>query len=238
MIRAFFAVLFVALFLILSSPLMAIEYFVHKKNPKKADMQSLRIVQWAFRCVMFFSGMTYEVTGLEYIPDDEPVVFVANHASMFDVVVVYSLLPYTTGFVSKKSVLKVPLLRVWMKRLHCLFLDRENPRDGLNMILNAIELLKQGISVFIFPEGTRSKNGELLEFKAGAVKMATKTGCKVIPIAIKGTRDALENHFPFVRSAHAKVAILPPVNTKALEPEEKKHLADYVRGQIAVVLED
>jgi 1-acyl-sn-glycerol-3-phosphate acyltransferase len=157
---------------------------------------------------------------------------------MFDVVLVYSLLPHVTGFVSKKSVLKVPFLRVWMKRLHCLFLDRNDPRDGLNMILNAIELLKQGISVFIFPEGTRSKNGELLEFKAGAVKMATKTGCKIIPIAIEGTRDALENHFPFVRSAHAQVTILPPVDTKTLAPEEKKHLADYLRGQIALVIEN
>ncbi|MBE5900388.1 MAG: 1-acyl-sn-glycerol-3-phosphate acyltransferase [Lachnospiraceae bacterium] len=237
MIRAIFAVLFVALFLILSSPLMAIEYFLRKSNPERADIHSLRIVQWAFRQVMHISGLRYEVEGLDRIPKGEAVLFVANHQSMFDVVLVYSLLPYTTGFVSKKSVLKVPFLRVWMKRLHCLFLDRENPRDGLQMILDSIELIKQGISVFIFPEGTRSKTGELLEFKAGAVKMASKTGCKIVPIAIQGTRDVLENHFPFVRSAHAKVTILDPIDPNSLEAEEKKHLADYCRTRIVEVLQ-
>lgn len=237
MIRAILAVLFVTLFLILSSPLMAIEYFLRKKNPERADIHSLRIVQWAFRQVMHISGLHYDVEGLDRIPEGEAVLFVANHQSMFDVVLVYSLLPYTTGFVSKKSVLKVPLLRVWMKRLHCLFLDRENPRDGLQMILDGIELIKQGISVFIFPEGTRSKTGELLEFKAGAVKMASKTGCRIVPIAIAGTRDVLENHFPFVRSAHAKVTVLEPIDPGSLGAEEKKHLADYCRKQIAEALQ-
>lgn len=236
MIRAIVTVGFVTLFLIFSSPLMAFEYFYRKKNPQKADIQSLRIVQWAFRGVMFCSGMHYKVEGMENIPKDEAVLFVANHSSMFDVVLVYSLLPNVTGFVSKKSILKVPLLRVWMKRLHCLFLDRENPRDGLQMILDGIEKIKQGISIFIFPEGTRSKTGELLEFKAGAVKMASKTGCKIVPIAIEGTRDAFENHVPFIRSCHAKVTVLPPIDIAQLEAEEKKHLADYCRSKIAAVI--
>ncbi|MCR4955329.1 MAG: 1-acyl-sn-glycerol-3-phosphate acyltransferase [Lachnospiraceae bacterium] len=233
MIRTIFAVIFIALFLILSSPLMAFEYFYHKKHPKEADLQSLHIVQWAFKVVLFICGTTYDIEGMEKIPKDQGVLFVANHISMFDVVLVYSLLPYATGFVSKDGVLKVPLLRVWMRRLHCLFLDRENPRSGMQMILDSIESIKSGISIFIFPEGTRSKTGELLEFKPGAVKAASKIGCPIIPIAIKGTRDVLENHFPRVKKAHATVTFLDPVYPETLEGDQKKHLAAYVHDLIA-----
>lgn len=238
MIRLILAGLFVTLFLILSSPLMAFEWFYRKKNPEKADLQSLRIVQWAFRCVMFFSGFTYDVSGIEKIPTDQPVVFVANHASIFDTVLVYSLLPHRTGFVSKDSVLKIPLLRVWMKRLHCVFLKRNDPRAGLDMILQCIDHLKEGISIFIFPEGTRTKTGELLEFKAGAVKMASKTGCPIIPIAITGTRDAFENHSPWIRKAHGTVRFLDPIYPNELDAEEKKHLANYARSKIESALQD
>ncbi len=232
MIRLILAVLFVALFLIFSMPLMAFEWFYRKKNPKKADIQSLRIVQWAFKGVMFFSGFTYDVSGLDKIPENQPVLFVSNHTSIFDTVLIYSLLPNPTGFVAKDSVLKIPLLRVWMRRLHCLFLNRKDPRAGLQMILDSIDLIKEGISVFIFPEGTRTKIGELLEFKAGAVKMASKTGCPVIPIAITGARDAFENHSPFIRKAHATLCFLDPIYPNELDAEDKKHLANYARNKI------
>lgn len=238
MIRLILAVLFVFLFLVLSIPLMAFEWLFRKIKPEAADLQSLRIVQWAFRKVLFFSGLHYEVEGMENIPENEAVLFVANHRSIFDTVLVYSLLPYRTGFVAKKSTLKVPLLRVWMKRLHCLFLDREDPRAGLQMILDAIEMIKEGISVFIFPEGTRNSNEELLEFKGGSVKMASKTGCPIIPVAITGTRDALENHFPFIRSCHATVTFGDPIYPNKLNAEDKKHLAAYVQGTIQVMLDE
>lgn len=236
MIRLILTVLFVFLFLVFSAPLMAFEWFYMKKNYKKACMQSLRIVQWAFKGVMFFSGTTYEVHGIENIPEDKAVLFVANHRSFFDVVLVYSQLPYLTGFVSKDGILKVPLLRVWMKRLNCLFLKRNDPRAGLQMILDAIELIKKGVSVFIFPEGTRNAGDELLEFKAGAVKMATKTDCPVIPIAITGTREVLENQFPRIKRSHATVTFGKPIVPSELDEENRKHLAAYTQKVISEML--
>ena len=236
MIRLILVVLFIVLFLILSTPLMAFEWFYHKKHPEKADIQSLRIVQWAFRGVMLFAGVHYDVTGMENIPKDKAVLFVANHKSLFDTVLVYSLMPNPTGFVAKDGMLKVPLLRIWMRRLHCLFLNREDPRAGLQMILDCIELIKSGISVFIFPEGTRIAEDEMQPFKPGAVKMASKTGCPIIPIAIKGTRDVLENHFPLIRSAHVTVTIGEPIIPGDLDDENKKHLATYAQGKIQEML--
>ncbi len=232
MIRTIFVVLFVSLFLILSSPLMAIEYFRRKKHPESADYHSLRIVQWAFKGVLLLSGAKVTIEGLEKIPKDQGVLFVGNHRGFYDTVAVYGNLPYLTGFVSKKSILKVPLLRVWMKRLHCLFLDRDDPRSGLQMILDGIELIKSGISVFIFPEGTRNKNenmDDLLEFKAGAVKMASKSGCPIVPVAIFGTQEILEAHFPMIRSGRIRIYFGDPILPNELEAEEKKHLAAYVQ---------
>ena len=104
------------------------------------------------------------------------------------------------------------------------------------MILDGIDMIKNGISVFIFPEGTRNSKEELLEFKAGSVKMASKTGCPIIPVAITGTRDVLENHFPFIRSSHATVTFGTPIMPDGLEAEEKKHLAAYVQHQIQTML--
>lgn len=237
MIRLVLVVLFIVLFLILSTPLMAFEWFYHKKHPEMADLQSLRIVQWAFRGILFLAGVNYEVKGMENVPKDQAVVYVANHKSLFDTVLLYSLMPDRTGFVAKDGMLKVPLLRIWMRRLHCLFLNREDPRAGLQMILDCIELLKSGISIFIFPEGTRIAEDEMQPFKPGAVKMASKTGCPVIPIAIKGTRDVLENHFPLIRSAHVRVTIGEPIIPGELDAENKKHLADYAQKKIQEMLD-
>ena len=135
MIRALLVIVFVVLFLILSMPIAAIEYFYRKKHEEKADIHSLRIVQWAFKVILFLSGTKYEVEGLEKIPRDTGVLYVANHQSFFDVILVYSLLPTRCGFVAKDSIEKVPLLRVWMRRLHCLFLKRDDPRAGLQMMV-------------------------------------------------------------------------------------------------------
>ncbi|MGN0169346.1 MAG: lysophospholipid acyltransferase family protein [Lachnospiraceae bacterium] len=237
MIRLILVVLFIVLFLILSTPLLAFEWFYHKKHPEKADIQSLHIVQWAFRGILLLSGVHYEVKGLEKIPKDKAVVYVANHKSLFDTVLVYSLMPGPTGFVAKDSMLKVPLLRIWMRRLHCQFLDREDPRAGLQMILDCIELIKKGISIFIFPEGTRIAEDEMQPFKPGAVKMASKTGCPLIPVAIKGTRDVLENHFPLIRSAVVTVTIGDPIIPGELDEENKKHLAVYAQNKVQELLD-
>ncbi len=96
--------------------------------------------------------------------------------------------------------MKVPLLRVWMRRLHCLFLDRTNPRDGLRVILAAIDDIKRGISIFVFPEERVPKPVRWhLSRRALSFKISTKTGCAIIPVAITGTDEILRNHMPFVK---------------------------------------
>ncbi|MBQ1871866.1 MAG: 1-acyl-sn-glycerol-3-phosphate acyltransferase [Lachnospiraceae bacterium] len=234
MIRTIITVLFVALYLILSSPYMVITYFWSKIDPKKGGDAALRNVSWAFRVVTRLSGMSPTVTGIENIPKDKAVLFVANHQSILDIPLTYPLMISQTGFISKDTINHVPLLRVWMRRLHCIFLDRKSPRAGLDMILKSIEYIKNGISIFIFPEGTRNKGNvdEIAEFKAGAVKMATKTGCPIIPIAIAGTRRVFEDHSPFMRYGKVRVAFGEPIIIENLDEESKKHLGDYCHDKV------
>ena len=158
--RTISVVLFVVLFLILSIPIMLAEWIIGKFNQDLRDKSSLRIVQWAFRCVLFLSGTEITVIGEENVPKDEPVLYIGNHRSYFDVVITYARVPRLCGYISKKEIDRIPLLHIWMRYLHCLFLDRDNIREGLTVILNAINKVKTGISICIFPEGTRNTSGE------------------------------------------------------------------------------
>ncbi len=234
MFRTITTVLFVALYLILSSPYMIITFFWSKIDPKKGGDAALRTVSWAFGIVTRLSGMRPTVTGIGNIPKDKAVLFVCNHQSILDTPLTYPLMISQTGYISKDTMGRVPLLRIWMKRLHCIFLDRKSPRAGLDMILKSIEYIKSGISIFIFPEGTRNKGNvdEIAEFKAGAVKMASKTGCPIIPVAIAGTRKVFEDHAPFLRRGQVRVAFGEPIDIASLTEEQKKHLADYCHDKV------
>ena len=194
MIRFIGVVIFLFLFLILGIPVLGIEWLIGKVSKKTADYQNLRIVQWAFRVILSIAGVKVTVIGEENVPD-EPVLFIGNHRSYFDILVTYSRCKRLTGYVAKKEMLSYPLLRDWMKRLYCLFLDRDNMKEGLKTILQAIDYVKQGISICIFPEGTRNTGEELtmLPFHQGSFKIAEKSGCAIVPMSLNNTAEIFES---------------------------------------------
>lgn len=229
--RTIITVLYISLFLILGLPVLGIEWIISKFNKAHADMVQLRIVQWGLKCVAFISGVKLTVIGEENVPRDEPVLYIGNHRSFFDVVVTYSRCPGLTGYIAKDGVNKVPIFRIWMKRLHCIFLKRDDMKEGLKVILKAIEYVKSGISICIFPEGTRNKDRDnptsLLPFKEGSFKIASKTGCKIVPMALIGTADILENHFPWIHSTDIKLIYGEPIDVSALDKDQQKHVGAY-----------
>lgn len=229
--RTIITVLYIFLFLVLGLPVLGIEWIISKFNKSHVDMVQLRIVQWGFKCVSFLSGVKLTVIGEENVPKDEPVLYIGNHRSFFDVVVTYARCPGLTGYIAKDGVNKVPILRVWMKRLHCIFLKRDDMKEGLKVILKAIEYVKSGISICIFPEGTRNKDREnptsLLPFKEGSFKIASKTGCRIVPMALIGTADILENHFPWIHSTDVKLIYGEPIDVSALDKDQQKHIGAY-----------
>lgn len=236
MIRIILTASFVILFLVLGSPLLLMEHIMQKSDPEKMSRSSLKIVQWAFRCVLFFSGTKLTVIGREQIPEDRPVLYVGNHRSYFDIVIGYTLIKGECGFVAKKEMERIPLLSHWMRNLHCLFLDRENIKEGLKTILAAIDCVKKGVSIWIFPEGTRCKTEEMLPFKEGSFKIAEKSGCPIIPVAMSHTADIFENHFPRIKKTHVTVEFGTPIETTGLSREEKKELCETVQNRIKEML--
>lgn len=231
MLRLIITVLFVVIFLIVSIPIFLVELIIGKFNRKAKDHSSLAIVQWAFKVVMFLSGVKVTYIGDENLPTDHPVLFIGNHRSFFDIVIAYSHVKNLTGFISKKEVEKVPLLRVWMKYLYCLFLDRSDIKAGLKTILTAIDYIKNGISIFIFPEGTRNKGEEtMLPFHEGSFKIATKTSCPIVPVTFNNSSAVLEDHFPFIKKSHVIVEFGKPIILDELDPEDKKHIAAYTQS--------
>ena len=154
--------------------------------------------------------------------------------------VTYARCPGLTGYISKDGVNKVPVLGIWMRRLYCLFLDRKDLKQGLKVILTAIDQVKSGISICIFPEGTRNKDAEhpntLLPFKEGSFKIAQKTKCPIVPMVLTGTADVFENHFPWVRSAKVTLTYGKPIYVSELSKEDQKRLGSYCQEIIQDML--
>lgn len=233
MMRLILVLSFVVLFLVLTIPVMIAEFIIGKFNPDLKSRSSLAIVNWAFRCVRFLAGTKVDYIGLENVPNDTPVLYVGNHRSFFDIVLTYPKVPRPTGYISKKEIERVPLLNIWMRNLHCLFLDRKDIKAGMQTILEAINLIKEGKSICIFPEGTRSKTeGELLPFNEGSFKIASKADCPIVPITIVNSAAVLENQFPFIKKSHVIIEYGKPTYIKDLPKEQQKHLGAYFQDLI------
>lgn len=233
MIRFIITIILVVLFLILSLPLLLFEWILGHINQHAKDTSSRAIIRFAFRTVILLAGVKLTVIGQENIPTDRSVLYIGNHRSFFDIIINYCLLPGPTGFISKKEMNKVPALRKWMLNIRCLFLDRDDIKQGLQTVLTAIEYVKSGISIFIFPEGTRNKTDEpCLPFKAGSFKIATKSGCEIIPVAINNSDSVFEKHFPRLVKSHVIIEFGKPIATKDLPREELKELPGMVRNNI------
>ena len=239
MIRLILVAIVLFGFLILGIPVLLIEWIIGKFNPYARDISSLRIVQFMFKLILFVAGTKVTVIGEDRIPKDTPVLYVGNHRSYFDVVLTYARCPGLTGYVAKDSMKKIPLLSTWMERLYCLFLNRTDIKEGLKTILTGIEQIKGGISMCIFPEGTRNKNEDetkLLPFKEGSFKMAEKTGCPIILMGMNNTSSILEDHFPFIRSTHVVLEYSKPIYPKELSKEDRKFLGAYCERQLTEIV--
>ena len=239
MIRVILILLVLIVFLLVSAlPLLIGEKCVWKNDENRQKEYALQVVKRVLRMVFRLTGSTLTVKGLENIPD-MPVLYVGNHRSYFDIVTGYIVVPGQTGFIAKKEMEKIPLLRDWMRNVNCLFLDRKDIKAGLKTILEGIEKVKGGSSIWIFPEGTRCKAkdpAELLPFKEGSLKIAEKSGCPVVPVAITGTAEILEKHFPFIRPSHVTIEFGKPFYIKELPAEDRKRAGAYSEARIREML--
>lgn len=234
MIRLILVSVFLILFLILSVPIMGLEWILRKYNPHAADLSSLRVVQWAFKVILFLAGTDITVLGEERVPKDQAVLYVPNHQSYFDIPVLLAWLEKPHPLVSKVEVKKIPLIRQWMELLGCVFIDRDNARQSVSALGEAAKtMVERQRSLIIFPEGTRSRGEQLGEFKSGGFRAALKAGVPVVPVVIDGTYRAMEANHMWIKPASVKVQVLEPIPTRGMTREESKQIGERVRGLIA-----
>lgn len=238
MIRFILIVIFVVSFLIFFSPVMFVLWLIGKKKPSIKDKASRAIIYRAFGVVRFIAGTKLVVLGKDNIPTDSAVLYVGNHRSYFDIILSYISVPGITGFIAKKEMNRYPLLRGWMRYIHCLFLDRDDIRQGMQTILTGIEKVKSGISIFVFPEGTRNKSDdEFLPFKAGSLKIAEKSGCPIVPVAINNSDEVFEKHLPRIYKTTVVIEFAPPIYPNQLDKEARKELPETVVNTIKAMYE-
>ena len=241
MIRFLMLCLILGSFLIFGYPLLIMQNSLAKKDPTAAGNESTGIVRFMFNLFLKVAGVKVTVIGEENIPKDTAVLYVGNHRSYFDILVGYVTTKGLMGFVAKKEMDKFLILRSWMRNVNCLFLDRKDIKAGLKPILEGIEKVKSGVSIWIFPEGTRARGvdeTDMLPFKEGSLKIAEKSGCAVIPVAMVRTADIFEKHTPRVVPTEVTVYYGNPIYIKELEPEQRKRAGAYTRDVIIEMIKE
>lgn len=183
------------------------------------------------------AGVDFVVEGKENIPENEAVIYVPNHQGLFDMPALILNTPTPCGFIAKKELKKVPIVRTWMWLLDCVFIDRQNKREARVAIKEAIELINKGRSMVIFPEGTRSRDGVPLPFKSGVMMIAKETKAKIVPVVLEGIIDRFEGT-KNITPGTVTVKFLPFIETENLSRDEMKAMPDQIRSQIVSVLKE
>jgi len=184
------------------------------KKLKNAYTQKITTL-WA-KQLLFTSGSSMIITGLENIPEDKSFCILSNHQSNFDIPILMSIVPGNIGFVGKSEMLKVPFLSTWMKALHCVFIKRTNIKDSIEGLKRAINHVKDGQSMVLFPEGTRSRNGIPGKFHHAGIRMALQEKVLLIPVTIKNSYKMFEQNNRII-PVKIEIVIHNPLNTDSAD---------------------
>lgn len=199
------------------------------QRDKAQPMIDSMVHNWARR-LLWLAGAQITVSGQENLPE-QPAVYVANHQSDFDIPVVLTQTGKPRALMAKSSLAKIPGIHGWMELLQCVFLDRSDDKQAVRALMDSTKLVKSGVSLTIFPEGTRSKGGAMHEFKGGAFRIATRAKVPVVPVTIEGTYHLLEERGR-IHPGKVYVTIHPPIPTEGMSRQEIAELPQRVEQQI------
>jgi 1-acyl-sn-glycerol-3-phosphate acyltransferase len=179
--------------------------------------------------ILWTSGVTLRVSGVEHVQPRTPYILCFNHQSHMDIPVILSAFPFQFRFAAKKQLFRYPFLGWHLRRSGHVPVDRENPHAAVKSLREAAEAIRQGTSVVIFPEGGTSLDGSIKPFKGGGFMLATKSGAAVVPVTIRGTRVVLTPKTYYVRGGPVEIIIGLPISSQGLAAGE---LAARVREEI------
>ena len=199
-------------------------------------------IQRGFRRTLKLCKIKLTVLGQEQLSYDSPILYVSNHRSFLDIISSFTLFSRPIGFLGKKELQKIPLLRSWMLLTGSVFVDRNNPKEALKSIQKAKEYVDSGLSIWVFPEGTRGNDPNelnLSEFKAGSLKIALKTSCPIIPVAISHSDRVWERQFPhIIPKQHIIIKFGKAIQTKDLDLSERKNLPTMLQDKVKDLLRE
>jgi 1-acyl-sn-glycerol-3-phosphate acyltransferase len=187
---------------------------------------------WAW-LILKISGIRVRVEGLEHANPRLTAVYCVNHQSAMDIPVLYRSLPVQFRFVAKRSLFHVPFMGWHMRRSGHIPLDRDRPQEAMRSMKKVAQEIRGGKSVLLFPEGHRSRHGQLLPFKRGSFYLAILAGVPIVPITVNGTSYVLKPDTYHVRSGQTEIIVHPPIATQALTLHDVDALSQKVRDAIA-----
>ena len=201
-----------------------------------ADTAQVLPKYWA-RMVARLAGAIVTVEGREKLIRGTPYIFAANHVSQFDIFALQGYLNIDFRWLAKKELFEIPVFGPAMRTAGYIPVDRSRGRQALQSINEAAERIAAGTSVIIFPEGTRSKDGKIHPFKAGAMVLAIKAGVPIVPVAISGTYHILPKGSLLAQPGPITIRIGSPIETKELKNSDKKELAEKLQQEVARMLD-
>jgi 1-acyl-sn-glycerol-3-phosphate acyltransferase len=191
-----------------------------------------RVGQVWGRCLLAVSGIGVSVTGIERIDAGRSYIFMSNHQSNFDIPVLLGHLPVQFRWLAKAELFRIPIFGRAMRGAGYISINRSDRAAAFESLQQAAEKIRQGVSVLIFPEGTRSMDGSLKAFKKGGFVTAIGAGVPIVPVAVRGTYDIMPKHGILIRPRQVAVDIGEPIATEGLALDSKEALMDGVRSAI------
>lgn len=197
-----------------------------------------RVARLWSRVSLLAAGVTVIVDGAEHIPRDRPIIFMGNHQSNFDILALFQAIPVRFNWLAKEELFRIPLFGRSMRSAGYIPINRSDGRDSLKCLEKAAGLVNDGTSVAIFPEGTRSNDGNLLPFKRGGFVLAAKAGVPIIPFSIIGSMKINPpDNFLYLKPGIIRIKFSPMVRTGTNGEHQQMSIMDQVRTAIASGLE-
>ena len=201
-----------------------------KHTDEYTEEEKFAHIRYILKRAIIGGNVNVEVTGLENFPEENGYMLYANHQGMFDVLAIAATVKHPIGAVLKKELYNVPLLHQIAVCTHSFSMDREDVRQSLTVIQGVTEEVKKGRNYLIFPEGTRSKNNQMLDFHGGSFRCATKSKCPIVPIALIDSYKVLDEKGskPITMQLH----YLKPICFEEYQGMKPAEVAELVKQRI------
>lgn len=220
--------------LVVTTVMTVLQVIAHRFSPTARTFQH-HAGMWG-RAILSGGGIRAVVQEDAGLDPDQPYVFVSNHQNLLDILALAAAVPYPFGFVAKAELAKVPILGIAIRQSTCLFLDRSDPRKAVESMRKAGERIRDGNSVLIYAEGSRSYGPHLLPFKKGAFMLAVEAGVPLVPIVVTDAYRLMHDKRRVSRPGRIHIAIRPPIDLAGLRRADIPELIERVRAEMDVPL--